>query len=372
MNWYYVEAGQQAGPVDDAQLDELRRAGRIQDDTLVWRDGLANWIPYSQAKTPVTPAPGTAPPVAAGSESTNEAVCIECGRIFNKDEMIRQGQGFVCAGCKPVFMQKLREGIAGGGAARTVGTATLEEVLARDYEHDLGGYLSRGWEIFKGNTGLIIGASVLIYMCILAANMVPYVGGILSIIFTGPLMGGLWIFYLKNIRSQQSAVGDAFSGFGPRFGQMLLAKFIPGVLAALCLIPAGIIAVIGVISFAAVRNSSSGSGFGGGMGIVLLLVGGLLALAGLCGMVYFSTCWTFTLPLVADKGMSFWPAMSLSRKVVIKHWWMTFLVVLVIGLVGSAGLIACLVGVLVSGPVAFAALGCAYDKLFGDLVQGGE
>jgi len=35
MNWYYVDAGQQAGPVDDAQLEELLRSGKIQSDTLV-------------------------------------------------------------------------------------------------------------------------------------------------------------------------------------------------------------------------------------------------------------------------------------------------------------------------------------------------
>ena len=27
MKWYYVEAGQQAGPVDDVQLEELARGG---------------------------------------------------------------------------------------------------------------------------------------------------------------------------------------------------------------------------------------------------------------------------------------------------------------------------------------------------------
>jgi hypothetical protein len=31
MNWYYVEAGQQAGPVDEAQLPELIRTGRLGD-----------------------------------------------------------------------------------------------------------------------------------------------------------------------------------------------------------------------------------------------------------------------------------------------------------------------------------------------------
>lgn len=119
MNWYYVDAGQQAGPVDDAQLDDLARNGKLQPDTLVWREGLDNWLPYSQARSSATQsgarlsARATAEPV----ETTREAVCAECGKIFNMDDMIRHGESYVCANCKPVFVQKLKEGakLSGGG-----------------------------------------------------------------------------------------------------------------------------------------------------------------------------------------------------------------------------------------------------------------
>jgi len=119
MNWYYVEAGQQAGPVDDAQLEELARAGKVQNDTLIWCEGMESWQPYSQARSPgaqAAAAPTTeANPAPAGT--THKAVCVECGRIFNMDDMIRHGEGYVCANCKPVFMQKLKEGakLSGGG-----------------------------------------------------------------------------------------------------------------------------------------------------------------------------------------------------------------------------------------------------------------
>ncbi|HEU0008219.1 MAG TPA: DUF4339 domain-containing protein, partial [Verrucomicrobiae bacterium] len=61
MNWFYALGGQQQGPVDDGQLDALAAAGTITPDTLVWREGLANWQPLRQAR----PASGAAPPVAA-------------------------------------------------------------------------------------------------------------------------------------------------------------------------------------------------------------------------------------------------------------------------------------------------------------------
>jgi uncharacterized RDD family membrane protein YckC len=40
------------------------------------------------------------------------ARCAECKGQFSVDEMIRHGDAYVCAKCKPVFMQKLAEGAA--------------------------------------------------------------------------------------------------------------------------------------------------------------------------------------------------------------------------------------------------------------------
>jgi uncharacterized RDD family membrane protein YckC len=114
MNWYYHEQGQQAGPVDEAQLEQLRASGRIQDDTLVWREGMANWQPYREVKGVPAAAPAapglrlsTSPAAATG---TPDAVCAECGKMFPKENMIRYGNNWVCASCKPIFMQKLAEG----------------------------------------------------------------------------------------------------------------------------------------------------------------------------------------------------------------------------------------------------------------------
>ncbi len=117
MNWYYVEQGQQTGPVNDNQMAELLRTGRINADTLVWYEGLAEWQPFNQVRSELKPS---VPPLMAGSTSpggpanfpsgVNEAVCAECGKMFPVDEMIRHGSAYICAGCKPVFMQKLAEG----------------------------------------------------------------------------------------------------------------------------------------------------------------------------------------------------------------------------------------------------------------------
>ena len=113
MNWYYVEAGQQAGPVNDTELDGLVDRGKVLADTLVWREGMANWQPYREVR-PARPVADGAPPVIGRTNESGgaspEAVCAECGNLFAVEDMIRFGDARVCASCKPIFVQKLSEG----------------------------------------------------------------------------------------------------------------------------------------------------------------------------------------------------------------------------------------------------------------------
>ena len=44
--WFFAPKDQQLGPVAQSQLRELRRCGQVRGDTLVWREGLADWVRY--------------------------------------------------------------------------------------------------------------------------------------------------------------------------------------------------------------------------------------------------------------------------------------------------------------------------------------
>src|SRR5690348_10046902 len=139
MQWYYVEAGQQAGPLDESQLEGLVRSGKIQADTLVWHEGMTAWAPYREVAPAANPPPASpgAPPIAAGDAGAESGglICSECGRAFPPGEVIRYLDKWVCAGCKPVFFQRLREGATAGGGVS--GRAVSEaELLARDYDVD--------------------------------------------------------------------------------------------------------------------------------------------------------------------------------------------------------------------------------------------
>jgi uncharacterized RDD family membrane protein YckC len=107
MKWYYADAGRQVGPVEDAQLDELVRSGAVRDDTLIWREGMASWQPHSAARGPMKPIPI---PAAAVPMAQETRFCSECGRPSPAREMVTIGAAAICAQCKPLYMQRMREG----------------------------------------------------------------------------------------------------------------------------------------------------------------------------------------------------------------------------------------------------------------------
>lgn len=101
MNWYYADGSQQKGPVSEAELDQLFHSGQITGVTLIWKEGMASWESYTSVRGGASAGVG----LAEGS-----VVCAQCGQLFNQNDVIRYGDKAVCATCKPVFLQKLREG----------------------------------------------------------------------------------------------------------------------------------------------------------------------------------------------------------------------------------------------------------------------
>jgi uncharacterized RDD family membrane protein YckC len=117
MKWYYADAGRQVGPVEDAQLDDLVRSGAVRDDTLVWREGMANWLPHSSARGPAKPIPiPAAVPIAVETR-----FCSECGTPHPATEMVAIGSANICANCKPLYLQRMREGGEGIGVRHYAG-----------------------------------------------------------------------------------------------------------------------------------------------------------------------------------------------------------------------------------------------------------
>lgn len=142
VNWYYAQDNQKIGPVSPDEIKSLYENKTIGLDTLIWRPGMDQWQPLRNViQTPQQSAPPPAPPSAPSqpesSDTTDEAAdisaatattepqdqvsvaaqstCSECSQSFNADELMQFGDAHICAGCKPVFVQKMREGVSLAG-----------------------------------------------------------------------------------------------------------------------------------------------------------------------------------------------------------------------------------------------------------------
>src|ERR1035437_8171137 len=208
--------------------------------------------------------------------------------------------------------------------ARPDAEALEREILARDYDLDIGSCLRRGWALVRSDFWPLVGVTALLLTLLSAVSSIGEVSrsignfhlgiSVVGLLLGGPLMGGLYLYFLKKIRREEVRVESAFSGFSHSLLHLILASFVTGILTKLeflCLIMPGI---------------------------------------------FLCVAWFFTLPLVIDNPLDFWPAMRVSRKTISKHWWDFLGFLLVLGLVNLTGIMACCVGVFVTIPVSLAAL----------------
>jgi uncharacterized membrane protein len=165
----------------------------------------------------------------------------------------------------------------------------------------------------------MVGPTLLGWRISVGLAFVPLLGWAVGI----ALMAGLDYMFLRRIRGEQIQIGDLFAGFNTAFLHLVLAGLVKWLLTS--------------------------------DGLILCILPG----------IYLAVGYVFVLPLVIDKKMEFWPAMEVSRQVVHAHWWSIFLLTIVLVLVVCAGFLACFVGLLVSIPVATAAMMYVYEDLFG-------
>jgi len=255
---------------------------------------------------------------------------------------------------------------------------TAADFLERDYDLDIVGCFSRGGELVKGNMGLLF-VSTLIYLFIEFAvgglGSIPLIGPLFSLanfVCSGPLIGGIFYLFIKVNRGEPATLGDMFSGFQRAFAQLFLGILVLSLLMGLCCSPIIVVLIVKLIPMAAqlqqLKHIQPGTmpdpeTIHALMGILWTV----LPVALICAVpvTYLSVCWKFALPLIVDRQMDFAAAMRASWKMVNKHWWMVFGLVILISLLNVVGLLVCCVGLLFTIPIGYAALMIAYETIFG-------
>jgi hypothetical protein len=368
MSWYYAIGNERLGPVEDEEWKQLVASGQIQPDTLVWQKGMADWMPFSALSTSAAPATG--------------ATCAECGRAFPPDELVPMAGRDVCASCKPLVLQRMKEG-AGAPISAEDPERLVERIHQRDYHIKVQPCLSRAIALVKSRFWLCVGTTFVLYIVMAAAGAIPCLGILASMVVNGPVIGGLYWFFLKLIREGDATIGDGFTGFNREFVQLMLCTIVSTVAMGVFFVPVGILAAV-------VGNQNPDA-----MPAIVVIA----YLVAVIPVIYFGIAWLFAPALIIDKGFRFWPAMEVSRRVVNMHWFRVFALPLVIGLImagvmlvfvamiaalgvagGAAGdsgsttsgiamslmLIPMFLAVFFLMPVFFAAISYAYEDIFGD------
>lgn len=186
-------------------------------------------------------------------------------------------------------------------------------------------WIEKGFNLYKENFGILILASLL--------------AGVLSMmsigILVGPMLAGVILITLGlfDKKEPKPQVGKLFDGFNYFLNSFLFVLV---------------------------------------WGIILIMASFILAILPVIGqfaslfLVYaVQTLLMFGLFLIVDKRMDFWPASMESFNKVKTNFWPLLGLFVVSSIIGSIGVIACAVGVVVTLPIHFCILTVAYREVFG-------
>jgi len=85
--WFYEKDGKPAGPVSEIELWDLLNAGEITKDSLVWKEPMEKWLPFSQVQELRIPPRPKPPPIPEPEEvSVSEDPSFEAPPEPEKEE----------------------------------------------------------------------------------------------------------------------------------------------------------------------------------------------------------------------------------------------------------------------------------------------
>lgn len=270
----------------------------------------------------------------------------------------------------PEFVAALRKFDPGWGTTQPPVTGEWNpEVLNRDYRLSVGECVDTGWRVYRQHFWqLVLGylVCVLISVALSLIGIVPVLGVIFSVVgqwlILNPIWAGAQFLCLRAVRGQDVSVEHVFVGFQTRYWQVVAGGLIPGLLSMLLL-------------FFGMVVLGTGTGMSWtlpGAGAIVTVIGSILVVVGLVVAIYLSVCWFFTLILILDRGLRFWPAMCASRAMVVKHWWRVFWMLMVSGFLSAIGLLLCCIGVFLTVPLGMTVSMAAYETIFGTGVSVGS
>lgn len=309
MNWYYSVNGQRVGPVTDQEMARLVAEGTVTAETLVWKNGMAEWRPWHEVgpTANLTPPP---PPMPGADRAASAETAIE----------------------EPVNAE-----------------AFWAAVRQNGYAVSAAGVLGRAFDLYKKHFGACLGAALLGYLLVGVAGMIPFVSIAAAFLVSPQLNAGVLWNFLRRLRGEDAVIGDLFEPYSRSFGQLALMVLIQIGIALPIIV---VMLIMGV-----------GAAFAGGGGEVSPLSGaaglGIVAMVLLLALVM----WRLVLaPLfIVDRGYTAGAALLLSWRLTGLRLGTFIALGLALLLLSLAGALAFIIGLIFVMPMLPSVLVVAYE-----------
>jgi uncharacterized membrane protein len=193
-----------------------------------------------------------------------------------------------------------------------------DELIEKGYNTDIGGYISKGYEIFSKDVGMFVGYTALMLVMSIVAGIIPFG----SFFVQGPLIAGFFIVAQNIDKGKSYDFETFFKGFN---------FFVPLFLFTL---------ISSIFIF---------------LGTLALILPG----------IYLAVAYTFAIPFIVFAKMEFWDGMEISRKLITRNWWSIFGLMILVFLINLLGVLLLFVGILFTIPITYCAIYAAFDEIVG-------
>lgn len=220
--------------------------------------------------------------------------------------------------------------------------------------------IKNGWFLLEQNYWMMFGIVTLEWLAFFFLGFIPIVGSLISILFQGTLVAGVYYIFIKQIRGQQTHFGEMFQGFN-KFLPTLILGIISSIPDILFFVTAYFMNILTALQS---RMTDNNQIIALGIGVV---VGGIaFFIIYFILKIVFGIAFFFVFQLIMDHDLSVSDAMKLSFRGAKQNlgglallWILEFAIIV-------GGLLVFCIGFFFVMPVIYAANTFAYRQVFPD------
>ena len=244
----------------------------------------------------------------------------------------------------------------------------MDEIGFRKSAINVGDCIGTGWRLVTTNLGVYLGvafvALIIYIVASFVASIIPFVGPLVTIVVSAPLLGGLYYLAIRNVDGEPIDFAMMFKGFD-QLGPLVLLALIQA-LPSIVLI---FLAYTGQFATMYGLPLSTGSASSGTPVDPRLLTGLSMAMfLFFVGWIIFSVVWYliffFAFQLIVDRELGAIEAIMTSVRAAFSNAGGAIGLMILCGLVILLGALAICVGLFVAVPVTWVAMAAAYRMVF--------